>query len=120
MVGRGRRSARLLVHTADGMPVHDADGGRVTASRREVVAAVRTRLAATGTPPGLVDVVVEDGRLVAVGAQVACPWGVDLRRAGEDARAEVLEALLGVLGRDPDFDHDRGVRVQVSDVSVPD
>ncbi|MFY0407501.1 hypothetical protein [Solicola sp. PLA-1-18] len=111
---------RLVVHTRDGIPVHEESGARVTVARRDVVAAVRAALEVSPSRPGSVAVHVDDAqRLVSVAVEIVCAWDADLRLAAARAADDVRAAVVDVVGLDPAFDAERGVRVHVADVAPP-
>ncbi|WP_028473285.1 hypothetical protein [Nocardioides alkalitolerans] len=103
LVSAGRE---LVVHAPDGAPTHDAAGSRVTVAERVLRAAVRRAVTGPDVAPDRLRVVVEEGtspsgaptQHVDLELDVVARYGTDLRRVGDELRADLLVLLDATLG----------------------
>ncbi len=63
-----------------------------------------------------VDVEVVDDRCTQIRISLVCSYGLDLQAEGRDARAAAASVVHELLGRDPDFDPERDIAIDVVDV----
>lgn len=112
-------SEPILAFNQAGLAEHDETGSRTWVSARIVTAAIRRALDLPTVAPDGIDLVIEEERLRRVELSLVAAYGVDLPALAEVARDRVHEAVVGLLGPDPEFSA-ASIDVHISDVVVGD
>jgi hypothetical protein len=109
-------ASAVIAFDDEGSAEHGSRGSVVRVSGRILAPRLRDAVDTPTRAADSVDVEVVDDRCAAIRIAVVCRYGLDLQAEGRDVRARAAAVVHELLGRDPGFDPERDITVEVVDV----
>lgn len=111
-------SRSISVASPSGTLTHDADGSQVWLSSRVLRNALRRALTTHRVMPDRLDLSIEDRALQHVSVEVVATYGDDLRTIGAQARQQVNDTVLALLGPLPEWNAEENIRIHICDIRL--
>ena len=106
----------VITFDEDGSSERGDRGSIVRVSGRVLTPRLRDAVDTPTRAADSVDIEVADDRCAAIHLGLVCVYGADLQQEGRDARAAAASVVHELLGRDPAFDPERDITVEIVDV----